>query len=122
MFQSQNARPAQGQNTQGSSPAVCSVSTSKVPFPFLLFVHRLEVLFQLTLFAEHLQGPALTLPSFQLHPLFLIHNDTTRGASYLVMFYNKWVARGGKGTLLKVTEKANEDSEDLVQGLGSQAH
>lgn len=38
------------------------------------------------------------------------------------MFYNKWVARGGEGTLLKVTEKANEDSEDLVQGLGSQAH
>ena len=29
---------------------------------------------------------------------------------------------GGKGTLLKVTEKANEDSEDLVQGLGSQGH
>lgn len=27
-----------------------------------------------------------------------------------------------KGTLLKVTEKANEDSEDLVQGLGSQGH
>lgn len=28
--------------------------------------------------------------------------------------------KGEKGTLLKVTEKANEDSEDTVQGLGSQ--
>lgn len=30
--------------------------------------------------------------------------------------------KGEKGTLLKVTEKANEDSEDLVPGLGSQGH
>lgn len=29
--------------------------------------------------------------------------------------------KGEKGTLLKVTEKANEDSV-LVQGLGSQGH
>lgn len=30
--------------------------------------------------------------------------------------------KGEKGTLLKLTEKANEDSEDLVPGLGSQGH
>lgn len=106
VFQSQNARPAQGQNAQGFSPAVCSVTTplprchssSKVPFPFLLFVHQLVVLFQLTLFAEHLlnnlQGPTFTLPSFQFHSLFLIHIDITLGASYLVMFYNKWWKKG----------------------------